>query len=239
MAHLADRELQWSPLNRPPDILDAADGRLNWSGHPRRVLIYAAGYGRHEAPLDEPGWVVWALNLIPPLDSHGRVRADAWWDIHQRVAQTKNDLRWLQQCPLPIYTTRDLLDVSPLAVRYPHQRVEKAFGGPYFACTFAYQIALALLEGFEEIGLYGVDLCHGTTRERTVEWANTSWWMGYAEAKGVVFHLPTLSRMGRHRYRYGLEYDAEILDVKTYLRLLAESDAHEATLRRERASVGG
>ena len=235
---LVDRPLAWSPLNQPPAILDARDGRVAWDQSRSKVCIYGAGLGRDEAPLDDPCWTVWALNLVPPLDRQGRVRADAWWDIHQREAQTADDLRWIARCPVPIYVPADLLDASPLAVRYPIERVEAAYGS-YFVCTFAYQIALALLEGFREIGLYGVELAYGTLRERTVEFACVSWWMGYAEATGVVFHLPHGSRLGRHPFRYGLEYRDEIGDVNRYLKTLARNDAEDARARTARASVGG
>jgi hypothetical protein len=236
--HLVDRRLTWSPLNRPPEILNAREGRLQWNGA-RKVVIYGAGLGRSEAPLDDPSWIVWALNVIPPLDRLGRVRSDCWWDIHQRRAQSADDLRWIASCPVPILVPDDLLDASPNAVRYPIERVKRDVADGPFACTFAYQIAYALLEGFTDIGLYGVELAYGTMRERTVEYASVSWWMGYAEAKGVTFHLPARSRLGTHRFLYGLEYDDEISDVKAYERMLADGDAHEARLKVQRASVGG
>ena len=183
--HLADYgpNLTQSPLNHPPAVLDARSGVLSSSAR-RKVVIYGAGYGKTEAPLNDPDWEVWALNLIPPLDFAGRLRCDRWWDIHQRVAQTSDDLRWIAACPVPIYVPDDLVDAGRNCVRFP---LEKVYAGP-FACTFAYQIALALTEGFTHIGLYGVELAYGTRRERTVEWASVNWWMGYAEAKGVKFH---------------------------------------------------
>jgi hypothetical protein len=76
-------------------------------------------------------------------------------------------------------------------------------------------------------------------RERTVEFASVSWWMGYAEAKGVTFHLPAFSRLGTHQFLYGLDYDAELHSVEEYVQRLTEGDAHEARLKVKRASVGG
>lgn len=237
-AHLVDRGLPWSPLNRPPRIMNARAGTVAWDER-KKVCIYGAGMGRQEAPLDDDSWVVLALNVIPPLDRSGRIRADAWFDIHQRCAQSADDLRWIAQCQVPIYVPDDLLDAGPNCVRYPIEHVEAEVAQGPLACTFAYQISLAMLEGFTTIGLYGVELAYGTMRERTLELASVSWWMGYAEAKGVSFRLPRNSRLGTHRYRYGLDYDAEIQDVKTYERQLAAGDAHEARLTRPRASVGG
>lgn len=187
-------------------------------GEPRRsmVCIYGAGRGRHEAPLNDPLWEVWALNLVPPLDRQGRLRADVWFDLHERLAQTADDMRWLRMCPFPLYVPPDLESVSPQTVHYPLAEIEDAYGG-YWACTFAYQIALVLhLDCFTDLGLYGVELAHGTRRERTVEWANTCYWLGRAEERGLTIHLPSDSMLGRHVARYGFEYLKEKNEVKKY-----------------------
>ena len=236
--HLADCDYALSPLNRPPRVGDAAAGLLAFDGRDR-VCIYGAGFGRQDAPLDDDEWEVWALNVIPPLDRSGRLRADLWWELHERKAQSADDMRWIAACPVPIMVPDDLMDASMLAVRYPIERVRAAVADGPFACTFSYQIAFALLHGFRHIGLYGVELAYGTPRERTVEWASVNWWMGFAEAKGVTFHLPAFSRMGTHRFLYGLEYDAELNDVRAYTDRMARGDAQEARLKKARASVGG
>lgn len=216
--HLADRHLRWSPLNHMPGIPTHGGLLLDWSEHPKKVCIYGAGLGKHEAPLDSEDWTVWALNLVPPMDSRGRVRADAWFDLHQRCAQTDDDLRWIAKCPVPIYVPDDLADHGDNTMRFPHEMVEQAFGASYFTCTFAYQIALAMLCGFEEIGLFGVELRYGSRREMTVEWACTSWWMGMAHANGIKLTVPRGSWLGGHPARYGLEYDRELQVVNEYVR---------------------
>jgi len=214
--HLADAHYPLSPLNMPPTILDHAEGMLVHSAR-KRVCIYGAGRGREEAPLDDISWEVWALNLVPPMAADNTLRCDRWFDIHQRTAQTPDDMRWIATCPVPIYVPQDLLRTGPNCVRYP-QRILNKYASAPFACTFAYQIALALEEKFEEIGLYGVELAYGTARERTVEWASTSWWIGYATAKGVKFTTPEKSRLGIHPKLYGFDYDAEIADVDEYIK---------------------
>lgn len=217
--HLADRDYAPSPLNGRPLPRNT------------RVAIVGAGHGRQDAPLDDPTWRVWALNLVAPLDSLGRLRADAWFDLHQRVAQSADDLRWIAKCPVPIYVPDDLLDAGLNCVRYPIEAVEAQMGG-YWACSFAYQIALALFMGVSDIGLYGVELAWGTLRERTVEWACVSWWVGFAEGCGATIHLPATSRLGRHSFRYGLEYDEEKADVEAYV------ESTEALVRRDESAAG-
>jgi hypothetical protein len=222
--HLADREFAHSPLNDPPEVLDRYSADFDW-GSRRKVLIYGGGLGKREAPLDDPGWSVWAINLIPPLDWRGQLRADLWFDLHQRGAQTEDDMRWISGCPFPIVVPPDLMDATERAVEFPLTRIRSEFPNAPLACSFAYQIALALSEGFKEIGLFGVELAYGSPRERTVEWASVNWWLGLAEGRGVKIHRPLNSRLGRHPRLYGLEYDEEIKDTRHYLRMVREIEA--------------
>lgn len=229
--HLADMHYPLHPLNRPPQVIDARGGVL---GHGRRkVAIVGAGHGAREAPLDDPEWIVWALNCVPPL-SEGRLRCDLWWEMHQREAQTADDLRWIAACPVPIMVPDDLMDASPRAVRYPIERAEAEYGN-YWACTFAYQLAYAGLCDVTDVGLYGVELAWGTPRERTVEWACVSWWMGRLEGEGIRFHQPEKSCLGRHPARYGLEYRREIDDVAGYI----EKFERDILRRHTHAGMGG
>lgn len=234
--HLADKgvERRRSPLNATHYEIDVLAGTVVCQPEREKVVIYGAGIGANEAPLDDPTWEVWALNLVPPLDSEGRLRCDRWFDLHQREAQTADDLRWIEKCPVPIYVPPDLVGASPVAVRFPLEAIERVFPS-YWACTFAYQIALALHEGKKAIGLYGVELAYGTLRERTVEWACVSWWIGYAEGLGVEIHLPSRSLMGRHFHRYGVEYRAEKRAVEAYVEGTRRMDAR----REDEKGMGG
>lgn len=249
--HLADVPFTLSPNNLPLVVDNAMRGTVrtvaSHSGMERKkVAIVGAGMGKDEAPYDDPEWEVWALNVCSSWDSEGRLRADRWFELHEMHAQSADDLRWMAKCPTPIYLVPSAftpsghvkvpLDPDPPkpnhdfsiepwahAVRYPLERIEEQYGA-YWACTFAYQIALALDERFTDIGLYGVELAFGTMRERTVERACVEWWCGYAEAKGVTLHMPMHSTLACHVARYGVEYDDEIKRVKDYLALMENVD---------------
>lgn len=244
--HLADRfaEYHQSPLNSPTKIVD---GRAVTTPR-KKVLIYGAGFFREDAEklLKDDSWEVWAINLIPPLTTsllppRILVRADRWFDIHQRKAQTKDDIRWIGMCPYPIYLPPDLVDASPNGVLYPLEEIEAKFRISYWACTFAYQIALAIHEGFEEIGLYGVELAYGTQRERSLEFANVAFWLGMAFARGVVIHTPDRqgSRLMQHPGRYGFEYTEELEAVKKYSDFMDEGDDARREMKESGMNVGG
>lgn len=235
--HLAHLNLPHSPLNRRPSRVDALRGVVQFDPPRTKVALVGAGRGRDEAPLEDPSWEVWALNAVPPVDLSRRLRCDRWFEMHVRSAQNQDDMAWIKQCPVPIYlpptwAERELAkryatsgDVEvPNAVRYPLENVESNLGS-YFACTFAYQLALVLLEGVADtVGLFGVDLCGGTRRERTVEWACVSWWLGFCEGKGLTVELPHGSMLGRHFARYGIEYYEEAKLVNEYVGFMDDVD---------------
>lgn len=215
--HLADRirHLDMSPHNGAPII---RSGRVSLEPPRTKVCICGGGLGREEAPLNDPAWEVWAINLCPNFDRDQRLRVDRWFDLHQREAQTPDDMRWIAACPVPIYVPPDLLDASPYAVPYPLEEIEAAFAASYWTCSFAYQIALVLHEGIAtDLGLYGLELAFGSRRERTVEWACTAYWIGRAQERGLRIHVPANSTLARHPARYGMEYAAEKQAVEQYI----------------------
>ena len=238
--HLGLRDFELSPLNSRGFAIDAHDGVVVDCPQRSKVAIVGAGLYRDQAPVDDPEWAVWGCNVVPVWDARRRLRCDRWFDIHEMHAQSYEDLAWFQRCPVPLYLAPRAIDgmtpdglipvrwdaagaptafrAIPHAVRYPVERVERVCGRGYWSVTFAYQTALALVEGATDIGYWGVELSHGTERERTVEWACLSYWIGYARARGVRVHVPEQSMLGQSRHRYGMEYDAEVEAVKAYVR---------------------
>lgn len=209
--HLFDMTaFQASPLNGRP-------------GRRAKVAIVGALPSKALTPWDDPDWDVWGMNLIETLDRRHRFRADAWFDMHQLSAQSESDIRWLKKCPVPLYVPdAEIAALNPLAVIFPLATIELATGRSYWACSFAYQLALAWRLGYKEVGLFGIDLSRGTLRERTVEWACTSWWAGFLEGQGVMVSVPPGVCFGLHYGRYGVEYDKEKRAVARYERQTAE-----------------
>ena len=189
-------------------ILDAAAGRVAYSPSRSRVAIIGASGTRAAAPFFDPTWVVWGLNEIT------QPRADAWFEMHPMSVQSHRELAWLSVQTAPVYVL-DLVPEVPRGVRYPLERVLAETGGrKYFTCTFAYQIALAIAEGFTEIGLWGVDLDYGTTRERLAEKPCVEYWIGVAEGKGIHVTLPERASLCTRPYLYGYSYHEELRDIQ-------------------------
>ncbi len=216
--------LRMSPVNAPTRV---QDGRVVCDQPRKKVAIVAfSKTGKHVRLLqNDPEWEIWGLNngyeLALFYDQQSRFRCDRWWELHPMAVQPRNDLVWMQHCPIPIYVL-DLKDRHPQgdmpnAVQYPRAAVEAQFPlpVPYWACTFAYQIAFAILEGFTEIALLGLDF--GTPREWIFERPNTLLWVGLAAGKGVSITVPMDSTLLWHPHAYGYDYAEEIAWCKGFI----------------------
>lgn len=71
----------------------------------------------------------------------------------------------------------------PKSEAFPIKEVVKKFGLPYFTNTISYMIAYALLQGAEEIDIYGVN--QASSSEYFYEKAGVEYWIGIATGLGV------------------------------------------------------
>ena len=139
----------------------------------KTVRIYGSARNVREAPSrspDEKDIEVWLSNspttvlLRCPRAINDWTR---WFNLHSHkhmvgtypsgysYYQTKAEGR-------PIYLQKVQPDV-PTSVAFPREAIQEAFAttkGPnrYFTCSVAWEIALAILEGFERIELWGFEL---------------------------------------------------------------------------------
>ena len=210
------RPFTLSPHNAKTSI---RDGRVVVETPRRRVVITGAGKSLRTIPWHDESWEVWGINNFwnAMRDPEGRLRADRWFELHPPTPgiQDPYDMQWLRDCPVPIYTTESFPE-NPRAVVFPVDALAQQFRD-YFACTFAYQIAFAMAEGFEEIAVHGLELVYGTQREATVERSCVDWWLGFAEGRGLRVTIPEGDQVVRHWSRYGFDYWREAKMVEEYV----------------------
>jgi hypothetical protein len=218
------------------------------------IIAAGSSKWEHLDLLEDPSYEVWGCNAIPVTDRAGRFRADRWFELHPIEAQTDEEMVWIRNCPKPFYMFmprvqgemtpweasifnakdeqagrdgRNFIDprtcgLTETLVRYPMDRA--CHINSFFACTFGYQIALAMMEGFEEIALLGCDLANGTQRERSLERACVMWWAGYAQGRGTKIWIPPKSTLDKHPYLYGASYWTEARFGREYCDILREQE---------------
>ena len=209
-----------SEHNAKTSIISAEEGRVICEPKRTGVVIMAFGPTSKDVRLfqHDPSWEIWGLNNgyynATAYDANGVLRADRWFEIHEMHAQPSDDLIWMNKCPVPLYVA-DLkkarqYGAMPNAVQFPRALLQQEIGiGSWWACTFAYQIALAIHEGFTKIALLGMEF--GSPREWIMERPNVLWWSAYALGRGVEIVIPEGSTFMEHPYSYGMQYDHEKL----------------------------
>lgn len=209
---------------------------------PRRVAILGFAPGYKEAPFDDPQTEIWGLNELYKYVP----RWDRWFEIHGTdvLGETKREptnaeaqrhLAWLRQQPAgakPIYMNPAVIADRgaelPAAVPFPLERLIARFGR-YFTSTIACMLALAIDEGFDEIGLYGIDL--SSDKEYLEQRPCAEYFLGLARGMGRQVVIASSSALLKSDALYGFEPRAGEEDVvsESYLRarIRATREAHD------------
>jgi hypothetical protein len=176
---------------------------------PKRDKVAIVGFAtssRDLAPFDDPSYEIWTLNQL-----YRHVpRSTRHFDIHcnwqEDNVEGTDHAGWIKDAPIPTYMM-DAHPEFPNVVRYPIERVIKNAGIDYFTSTVAFEVGLAMAEGFKEIALFGIDLIVGT--EYSVQKANLEFWLGMAHARGINVRIPCESALLKQQYRYGYEREPD------------------------------
>jgi hypothetical protein len=186
-----------------------------------KVALVGFAEGSMLTPWKDEGMEVWSCNDLPQRFKGYRFdRCFQFHSDHDRMRVTWPDweshLMWLRQPhDLLIYMQEDY-DNVPSGIRFPKEKIEAMVPhGWYFAHSFCWMIAFAILLEFEEIHLYGVGASSG---EPLSAMACMHYWMGVAEGRGIkiVIHgegeLFVIDQIVRSRKQYG--YDLTRLVLK-------------------------
>lgn len=179
---------------------------------PKRKKVCIVGYAensRHLAWFNDPDTEIWGVNQLYRFIP----RADRWFQIHHdwhddtKWATGANLSEWLKAAPCPVYMI-DAQPDMPMTLPYPKAWVKDQLQvHEYFTSSIAMMIALAIAEGFEHIGIYGIDLIVG--REYHFEKACVEFYLGLAHAKGIQYHLPQQTALLWQAYTYGYEKEPD------------------------------
>lgn len=152
------------------------------------------------APFDEVEWEIWGMNEL-----YKRLpRWDRWFELHKRTVNLDDEgsehIWKLAALDCPVYMQKHYDDI-PASLAYPLDKVTANFR-PYLTSTFSFMVALAILEGFEEIGVYG---CDTADEEWGSQRPSLEYFLGYAEGKGIKVTIPHESSLLRAPFIYGYQ----------------------------------
>ena len=163
-----DRPKNWQSYKVDISKLGKNDSQL--IGKTKRLAIVGCSDSKNLAPYDDPDIEIWSVN-----NAYGHIkRYSRWFEIHTIEFKDGHfSRRWnrdfrgldvdiylshLAALDCPVYMQKHW-DCIPKSVAFPVDEVIKHFGDDrYFTNTISYQIALAIMEGFKEIQVWGVDM---------------------------------------------------------------------------------
>ena len=159
----------------------------------RAVAVVGTAPNSRKLANDLPDDVeIWALNDCYTFLK----RWDRWFEIHNRAvweADGEEHVEFLKTCSVPVYMLTEYPDI-PNSVAYPYEEVKEKLSG-YLASTVDYMLALAIAEDVDELHVIGVNMA--TETEFTHQRPSCEYWLGMAQGRGIIVHLPENSPMLR------------------------------------------
>ena len=206
----------WDMRELQPTDEDTAERlREKRKGKKTVALIGLAPTSCSLAPYEDEDVEIWALNESHKYLDSWLKRWDRWFQIHSKKSWSRpvakrgvqNHKEWLMEEHRdedgnlkPIYMQHHYPEV-PGCVEYPlHEVINKVFPNlkrgvrsdrwrsKYFSSTIAYMMGVAILEEFDRIEVYGVEMSDAI--EYRDQKANMEFWIGFAMASGIEVWLP-------------------------------------------------
>lgn len=183
----------------------------------KKVAIVAKAGTSGLAPWRDEGWEIWGLPWISYprvnrlFESHSQAFADA-------TDYTKDD--WIDKTNalgVPVYCEPCRMHLFQNAVAYPLEAVSVSLPIPYLENSIAYQLALAIHEGADAIGLYGVHMMGGD--EYALQRSSITYLVGLAQGRGIEVIVPPGSPLFMSAYiagRYGVTPELRERPIQRY-----------------------
>jgi hypothetical protein len=187
-------------------------------------IVGFASSSRGQAPYNDPGHEIWTMNHAPLSF------IPTWhvlFELHtlehlQKVSSHGTEaspyMKWLSEQPgpedpkhCPIYMQQHH-DSIPASVAIPREEmnawfaerggnIKGCFAGDYYTSTISYMLALAIMQGREEIHLYGIDLLQD--EEYAYQRPGCEYLVGFARGMGIKVYIPEQSALCAANYVYG------------------------------------
>lgn len=165
----------------------------------KTVRIMGTAPNLRNAPPPPDGVEVWCANSNRSYRRRNAhiVQEDRWtrwFNLHGKPHMIKTypeTYNWYKKQTKPIIMQRVRPDI-PASQAFPREAIQNFFPSPmnaYFTCSGSWLIALAIMEGFERIELWGFEI-RPTKPAFAWERPNVFFWIEEAKKRGVDVWLP-------------------------------------------------
>ncbi len=147
----------------------------------KKVAILGKLETKFEAPFSDKSFDIWTYNYH--TDCYKIPRVTTWFDLHKVKPNPRADIKQED---------------------FPFEKCIELVGGKYFNNTASWLIAYAILEGYEELHLYGMRF-QSDAEQRFLQYENVRELLFFAKGKGLIVNVPCDTIMLRQYPLYGLE----------------------------------
>lgn len=195
------------------------------------------------APYGDTQREIWVLGN--QLDRYKGKRVTRIFEIHDNLEEhgdVQQYCEWLVSQNIPLVVggefDRAALKKASKFIYFPEEEANELLGGEYLSSSPAYMMALAILEGATEIGIYGVDMAvddHEYFHQRPEMYA----WIAYAKARGIKIIIPEQSSLFRGGYVEGRDWGGNSRDSGPFTesQFLQKADQHSQKVAELRAQI--
>lgn len=210
MARRNKKEPETNPANRLPFVHTVPPDRLT------KPCVAIVGFTDHRAQafaLPQDRFELWGLNELHRYHPNELARFSRWFEIHDRktLEPDAEHLKQLAKLEIPVYMHRHWDDIPP-SLPFPREILQEQLGSTYFTSSIAWEIALAILMGAEEIHVYGVDMAQDT--EYAEQRNCCEYWLGVARGMGIGVCVPPTSDLLKAIGQYGFGETASLFAQK-------------------------
>lgn len=177
----------------------------------KKVAIVGGGPTWDDAPFDDHEYEIWVLGN--QINRYQGLRIDRIFEIHDDLSEHSAEYPdYLLDLGLPLVVGHKFPydpDKHNQVIVYPYNAVREIMDGDHLTSSPAYMMGMAVLEGFDEIAIYGTCMAvddHEYFYQRPTMYA----WIGYAKAKGI--HVTTTAGLFVDTYIEGGETPLSALE---------------------------
>lgn len=164
----------------------------------KKVAICGYSHTLSQAPFDNPEWDIFTLNQkverFPRTTKH--------FDLHseRNIKSNKKYFEWCENNQSKLILGMPIIELQG-AELYPQKEIMEIFG-EFFTNSISWMICYAIHKGYEEIGLFGVDLA--CQDEYIKQRPSVLYFIGLAQGKGIKITLPKENRLFNKERLYWL-----------------------------------
>lgn len=238
-----DRPVPGDPAPAAPTTEALPVWSRRMPGKDKVAIVGFSTNHRHLAPLNDPEYEIWGLN-----NAYVHLkRADRWFELHSEdqygwdLRRPGDHVNWLRNFKGPLYLIEKRADMQH-SITFPYAEVVQEVG-PYLTSGPALMLALAMVEGFKTIAVYGIDLM--THTEYADQKPGFEFLLGLAMGREIEIILPSncdllkgpvygrgdINLLGEHRTRAQFEGRLKAL-AKRKQEALQTLRQHELTVAR-------